>query len=131
LDNTIVAFELKQNRSFGGPDFANITLAEVDLRVYGAPQSLTPTKLNLTNLPIKGEAVINNYKNNTTTLGGMPGVRVISYLFGGVTEKTMQMWTVVPNKHILIEVIYIVQPSQYSLYLPAVEKMIDSIKIAQ
>jgi hypothetical protein len=78
----------------------------------------------------KGQVIISNYKNSSTTLGGLPAIKIISYFLGDVTEKEMQLWTYVPGKHVLIEMIYIAQPSKYSLYLPIVERMINSVEIA-
>jgi hypothetical protein len=42
----------------------------------------------------------------------------------------MQIWTFIPNKHVLVEILYLAQPTKYSLYLPEVEKRIDSVDIA-
>ncbi len=128
--NTFAAFLLKENRFHNSLNFANVSLAEVDLRVYPAPQGLTTGSLNIGQLATQGQAIINQYKNSTTTLGGLPALKFTSYTFGGFTQKTMQMWTYIPSKHVIFAFVYIVQPSAYSLYLPAVEQMINSVKIA-
>ena len=73
--------------------------------------------------------VISHYKNDTTTLGGLPAIKIVNYFFGDVTQKEMQVWTFIPSKNVLVELLYIAQPSKYSLYLPVVEKMIDSVEI--
>ena len=127
LLHTIAAFSSIHQNPF---DFANVTLAEVDLRVYNAPQNETSAKLNIGQINTQGHTIISYYKNSTTTIGGYPALKIISYYFGGVTQKELQIWTFVPNKHILVEIIYIAQPSKYSLYLPTVQKMIDSVEIA-
>jgi hypothetical protein len=129
--NTIAAFVLKQNQFHNSLNFANTTLAEVDLRVYPAPPNETLAKFNLSDINLPSQAIINHYKNSTTTLGGLPAIKLVSYLFGAFTDKTMQVWTYVPSKHIFVGLIYIVQPPQYSLYLPAVQSMINSVKIAR
>ena len=128
--NTFAAFLLKENPFHNSLNFANISLAEVDLRVYPAPQGVTSANLNTSQLDTQGQALINQYKNGTTTLGGLPAIKLTSYVFGGFTQKTMQMWTYIPSKHVLFAIVYIVQPSAYPLYLPAVQQMINSVKIA-
>lgn len=126
VHSTIVAFQLIHQNIY---DFTNTTLAELDVRVYNAPQNETSAKLNIGQLNTQGQVIISNYKNSTTTLGGLPAIKIISYFLGDVTEKEMQLWTYVPGKHVLIEMIYIAQPSKYSLYLPIVERMINSVEI--
>jgi hypothetical protein len=106
-------------------------LAEVDLRVYNAPQNETSAKLNINQINTQGQTIVSYHKNSTTTLGGYPAFRIASYFFGGVTQKEMQIWTFIPNKHVLVEIVYIAQPSKYSLYLPIVERMIGSVEIAR
>ncbi len=128
--NTIAAFILKENQFHNSLDFANITLAEVDLRVYPAPQNESSANLNIGQINTQGQAILSHYKNSTTTVGGLPALKIVSYLFGSFTQKALQVWTYVPSKHVLLEVIYTAQPSQYPLYLPAVQGMIDSVKLA-
>jgi hypothetical protein len=127
--NTIVAFQLKEDRFHNSLNFANVTLAEIDVRIYPAAQNQTSANLNIGDTHTEGQALIKQYKNSTTTLGGLPALKIVSYLFGSLTEKALQVWTYVPSKHVLLEVTYIVQPSQYSLYLPAVQQIMNSIKI--
>jgi hypothetical protein len=127
LLHTIAAFQLTHQNIF---DFTNTTLAELDLRVYNAPQNETFAKLDIGQINTQGQAIIGHYKNTTTTLGGLPALKIINYFFGDVTLKEMQVWTFIPSKHVLVELIYIAQPSKYSLYLSLVERMIDSVKIA-
>jgi hypothetical protein len=127
VHSTIVAFQLIHQNIY---DFTNTTLAELDVRVYNAPPNETSAKLNIGQISTNGQVVISNYKNSTTTLGGLPAIKIISYFVRDVTQKETQLWTFVPGKNLLIEVIYIVQPSKYSLYLPIVERMIDSVVIA-
>ncbi len=129
LRHTIVAFQLQQEIFRNTYDFANITLAEVDLRVYNAPQNETSAKLNIGQIDTGGDVIVSHYKSNNTTLGGLPALKITNYFVGVPTEKGMQVWTFVPNKHVLVELLYVAQPSQYSLYLPIVQKMIDSVKI--
>ncbi len=126
LLHTIVAFNLIHENIF---DFTNTTLAELDLRVYNAPQNETSAKLDIGQINTQGLAIIGHYKNATTTLGGLPALKIINYFFGDVTLKEMQVWTFIPNKHVLVELIYIAAPSKYSLYLPIVQRMIDSVEI--
>jgi hypothetical protein len=127
LLHSIVAFNLIHENIF---DFTNTTLAELDLRVYKAPQNETFAKLNISQIYTQGQVIISSYKNDTTTLGGLPALKIINYYFGDVSLKEMQVWTFVPSKNVLLELIYITQPSKYSLYLPIVERMIDSVEIA-
>ena len=128
--NTIAALLLKQDRFHNTLDFANITLAEVDLRVYPAPPGMTSSNLNIGQLDTQGQALIKQYKNSSTTLGNLPAIKFASYIFGGFTQKTMQVWTYIPYKHVLVAIVYIAQPSTFPLYAPAVQQMIDSVKIA-
>jgi hypothetical protein len=128
LLHTIAAFTLIHQNPF---DFANVTLAEVDLRLYNAPQNETSAKLNIGQINTQGQTIVSYYKNSSTTLGGYPALKIISYSFGVITQKEMQIWTFIPNKHVLVEIIYIAQPSKYSLYLPIVERMINSVEIAR
>jgi hypothetical protein len=125
--HTIVAFEAIHQNPF---DLSNLTLAEVDLRVHNAPQNESFAKLNISQLDTRGQTVISYHKNGTT-LGGLPALKIINYFFGIATQKAMQVWTFIPSKNVLVEVIYIAQPSRYYLYLPVVEKMIDSVEITQ
>jgi len=127
LFHTIAAFQLVHQNIY---DFTNTTLAEVDLRVYPAPQNETFAKLNIGQINTRGEVISSYYKNATTTLGGFPALKIADYFFGDLTQKQMQVWTFVPGKNILVEIIYIAQPSKYAFYLPIVQKMIDSIQIA-
>jgi hypothetical protein len=127
--NTIAAFLLKEDRFHNALDFANITLAEVDLRVYPAPPGVTSSNLNLGQLDTRGQALITSYKNSTTRLGGLPAIKLTSYVFGGFTQKTMQFWTYIPDKHVLMAIVYIAQPPTFPLYVPAVQQMISSMKI--
>jgi len=128
LLHTIVAFSLIHENIF---DFTNTTLAELDIRVYNAPQNETLAKLNIGQINTQSQVIVSNYKNGTTTLGGLPALKIISYFFGDVSQKGMQVWTFVPSKNVLVEFIYITQPSKYSLYLPIVERMINSVEIAR
>jgi hypothetical protein len=128
LLHTIVAFNLIHENIF---DFTNTTLAELDIRVYNAPQNETFAKLNIGQINTQGQVIVTHYKNSTTTLGGLPALKISSYFFGDVSQKEMQVWTFVPSKNVLIEFIYIAQPSKYSLYLPIVERMINSVEIAR
>ncbi len=128
LLHTIAAFSNIHQNPY---DFTNLTLAEVDLRVYNAPQNETSAKLDIDQITTQGHTIVNYYKNSTTTLGGYPALKIISYFFGVFTQKEMQIWTFIPNKHVLVEIIYIAQPSKYSLYLPIVDRMIDSVEIAR
>lgn len=127
LFHTIAAFQLVHQNIY---DFTNTTLAEVDLRVYPAPQNETFAKLNIGQINTRGAVISSYYKNATTTLGGSPALKIVNYFFGDVTQKEMQVWTFIPGKQILLEIIYIAQPSKYSFYLPIVQKMIDSVEIA-
>ena len=127
LLHTIAAFSNIHQNPY---DFTNLTLAEVDLRVYNAPQNETSAKLNIGQINTQGQVIISHYQNGTTTLGGLPALKIISYFFGDVSLKEMQVWTFVPSKNVLVELVYIAQPSKYSLYLPIVERMIDSVEIA-
>ena len=128
LLHTIAAFSNIHRNPY---DFTNLTLAEVDLRVYNAPQNETSAKLNIGQINTQSQVIVSNYKNGTTTLGGLPALKIISYFFGVVSQKGMQVWTFVPSKNVLVEFIYIAQPSKYSLYLPIVERMINSVEIAR
>jgi len=130
--HTIVGFSLIHQDIY---DFTNTTLAELDVRVYNAPQNETFAKLNIDQVNHIGqmnttnEIIIGHYKNATTTLVGLPALKIINYYFGNVSQKEMQVWTFIPSKHILVELIYLADPSKYHLYLPAIERMIDSVEI--
>jgi hypothetical protein len=124
---TIVGFSLIHEDIY---DFANTTLAEVDLRIYNAPQNETSAKFDIGQINTAGEVIVTHYKNSSTTLGGLPALRIINYYYGDVTQKEMQVWTFVPNKNVILEMLYIAQPSKYSLYLPIAEKMIGSVVIS-
>jgi hypothetical protein len=126
LLHTIAAFQLIHQNIF---DFTNTSLAELDLRVYTAPQNETFAKLDIGQINTQGQAIVGHYKNATTTLGRLPALKIINYFFGDVTTKEMQVWTFIPSKHVLVELIYVAQPSKYSLYLPIVQRMIDSVEI--
>ena len=128
LLHTIVAFQLMHENIY---DFTNTTLAEIDLRVYNAPPNETSPKLSINQIYTGGQTIIGYYKNSTTTLGGLPAIKIVNYYFGDVTQKEMQIWTFVPNKHILLEMLYIAPPSGYSHYLPAAQKIINSLEIAK
>jgi hypothetical protein len=128
LLHTIAAFELIHENIY---DFTNTTLAELDLRVYTAPQNETYAKLNISQINTQGQMIISHYKNDTTTLGGLPALRIINYYFGDITRKEMQVWTFIPSKHVLVELVYIAQPPNYSRYLPVIEKMIGSVELAK
>lgn len=130
LLHTIVAFKLEQEKFPNTFDFTNTTLAELDLRVYNAPQNEPSAKLNIGQVDTLGQVIVSHYKNSTSTLGGLPALKITNYFFGDVTQEEMQVWAFVPNKQVLVELIYIAQPSEYSIYLPIVQKMIDSVKIA-
>jgi hypothetical protein len=131
--HTIVGFSLIHQDIY---DFTNTTLAELDLRVYNAPENETFTKLNIDQVNHIGrmnttnEVIISHYKNATTTLAGLPALKIINYYFGDVGQKDMQVWTFIPSKHLLVQLIYIADPSKYYLYLPTIQKMIDSVNIA-
>jgi hypothetical protein len=128
LLHTIVAFQLLHENVY---DFTNTTFAEVDLRVYNAPLNETSAKLSINQINTGGQTIIRYYKNSTTTIGGLPAIKIVNYYFGDITQKEMQIWTFVPNKHILIEILYIAPPSKFSLYLPAAQKMINSVEISK
>lgn len=125
--HTIVAFQLQHEDIY---DFTNTTLAEIDLRIYNAPHNETSPKLGINQIDTGGQTIISYYKNNTTTLGGLPAIKIVNYYFGDVTQKEMQIWTFVPNKHILLEILYVTPPSKFSLYLPAAQKLINSLEIS-
>ncbi len=127
--NTIAAFLLKEDRFHNAMDFANITLAEVDLRVYSAPPGVTSSNLNVGQLDTQGQTSITPYKNSSTRLGDLPAIKFGS-VFGRFPQKTMQVWTYIPDKHVLVAFVYIAQPSTFPLYVPVVQQMIDSVKIA-
>ena len=131
--HTIVGFSLIHQDIY---DFTNTTLAELDVRVYNAPQNESFAKLNIDQVNHIGQMnttnlmIIGHYKNATTTLAGLPALKIINYYFGNVSQKEMQVWTFIPSKHILVELIYLADPSKYHLYLPIIERMIDSVEIA-
>ena len=131
--HTIVGFSLIHQDIY---DFTNTTLAELDVRVYNAPENETFTNLNIDQVNHIGKAnttnqvIIGHYKNATTTLAGLPGLKIISYYFGDIGQKNMQVWTFIPSKHLLVELVYIADPSKYYLYLPTIQRMIDSVEIA-
>ena len=127
LLHSIVAFQLQHENIY---DFTNTTLAEIDLRVYNAPPNETSSRLGINQIYTGGQTIIGYYKNSTTTLGGLPAIKIVNYYFGDVTQKEMQIWTFVPNKHILLEVLYITPPSKFSLYLPAAQKLINSLELS-
>jgi hypothetical protein len=127
LLHSIVAFQLQHENIY---DFTNTTLAEIDLRVYNAPPNETSSKLGINQIYTGGQTIIGYYKNSTTTLGGLPAIKIVNYYFGDITQKEMQIWTFVPNKHILLEVLYITPPSKFSLYLPAAQKLINSLELS-
>ena len=128
LLHTIVAFQLQHENIY---DFTNTTLAEIDLRVYNAPPNETSAKLSISQVYTGGQTIVGYYKNSTTTVGGLPAIKIVNYYFGDITQKEMQIWTFVPNKHILIEILYIAPPSKFSLYLPAAQKIINSLGISK
>ncbi len=128
LLHTIVAFQLQHENIY---DFTNTTLAEIDLRIYNAPINETSAQLGINQVNTGGQTIIGYYKNSTTVLGGLPAIKILNYYFGDITQKEMQIWTFIPNKHILFEVLYIASPSQFPLYLPAAQKVIDSIEIVK
>jgi hypothetical protein len=131
--HTIVGFSLIHQDIY---DFTNTTLAELDVRVYNAPQNETFAKLNIDQVNHIGQmnttnlVIIGHYKNATTTLAGLPALKIINYYFGNVGQKEMQVWTFIPSRHLLVELIYLADPSKYYLYLPTIGRMIDSVKIA-
>lgn len=130
--HTIVGFSLIHQDIY---DFTNTTLAELDVRVYNAPENETFTNLNIDQVNHIGKAnttnqvIIGHYKNATTTLAGLPALKIISYYFGDIGQKNMQVWTFIPSKHLLVELVYITDPSKYYLYLPIIQRMIDSVEI--
>ena len=130
--HTIVGFSLIHQDIY---DFTNTTLAELDLRVYNAPENETFTNLNIDQVNHIGKAnttnqvIIGHYKNATTTLAGLPALKIINYYFGDVGQKNMQVWTFIPSKHLLVELVYIADPSKYYLFLPTIQRMIDSVEI--
>jgi hypothetical protein len=91
--HTIVGFSLIHQDVY---DFTNTTLAELDLRVYNAPQNETFAKLNIDQVNHIGQmnttnqVIIGHYKNATTTLAGLPALKIINYYFGNVGQKEMQ-----------------------------------------
>jgi len=97
-------------------DFTNTTSAELDVRVYNAPQNETFAKLNIDQVNHIGQmnttnqVIIGHYKNATTTVAGLPALKIINYYFGNVSQKEMQVWTFIPSKHILVELIYLADP---------------------
>jgi hypothetical protein len=124
--HTLAAFSAIHEDKY---NFVNSTWAEVDLRIYNAPPNETFSNLNLNQLNTQGQVIVNSYKNSTTTLGGLPALKIVNYFFGVIGQKQMQMWTFVPTKNKIIELVYTALPSKYSIYLPVVEKMIDSVRI--
>jgi hypothetical protein len=80
-------------------DFTNTTLAELDLRVYNAPQNETFAKMNINQVNDIGkmnttnQVIIGHYKNATNTLAELPALKIINYYFGNVGQKEMQVWT--------------------------------------
>ncbi|MFZ0511030.1 MAG: hypothetical protein WAM14_05455 [Candidatus Nitrosopolaris sp.] len=91
-------------------------MAELDLRVYNAPQNETIPNLNIGQINTTDQVIVGHYKNATTTLGGLPALKIINYFFGNVTKKEMQVWTFIPTKHLLAELIYIAQQNILSIY---------------
>lgn len=78
--HTIVGFSLIHQDIY---DFTNTTLAELDVRVYNAPENETFTNLNIDQVNHIGKAnttnqvIIGHYKNATTTLAGLPALKII------------------------------------------------------
>jgi hypothetical protein len=56
---TIVGFSLIHEDIY---DFANTTLAEVDLRIYNAPQNETSAKFDIGQINTAGEVIVTHYK---------------------------------------------------------------------
>lgn len=68
--------------------------------------------------------------NKTTVASGIPAYRVIfTYDQGGTPIKQMQVWTVSSNEFYILT--YGSRSADYSIYLPLVERMIDSFKITK
>jgi hypothetical protein len=84
LLHTIVAFNSIHENNF---DFTNTSLAELDIRVYNAPQNETFAKFNIGQINTLGQVIVTHYKNSTTTLGGLPALKISSCFLEMLVKK--------------------------------------------
>lgn len=117
--HTIVAFIL--THTFIN-DKTNITLAELDLRLYPVPANETSTKIPIRQLDTHNGSVLNSY----TSTSGMRVMKIIDKIYG---QEELQIWTLIPTKHILIELVYSSGAKGFPQYLPMAKKIITSFEI--
>jgi hypothetical protein len=103
-------------------DKTNTTLAELDLRLYPVPANETSTKIPIRQLDTHNGSVLNSY----TGTSGMRVTKIIDKIYG---QEELQIWTLIPTKHILIELVYISGAKGFPQYLPMAKKMIASFEI--
>jgi hypothetical protein len=90
--HTIVGFQLIHENIL---DFTNTTSAELDLRVYNAPQNETFANLNIGQINniaqtnTSNQLIVGHYKNATSGLGGLPALKIINYLFIAIADNIM------------------------------------------
>jgi hypothetical protein len=106
-------------------DRTNTTFAELDIRIYAqnATTDILSEVRQINNHP--NEVILNSYKNPTAQSGSLVLMaRDKKYRFG---IEELQVWTVIPPKHILVEMIYLADPLDNSRYLQVAKKLCDHL----
>jgi hypothetical protein len=110
-------------------DRTNTTFAELDIRIYAqnATSDILSEVRQINNH--SNEVILNSYKNPTAQSGFLV-LRTLDkkYRFG---LEELQVWSVIPTKHILVEMLYLADPLDYSRYLQVAKKIMQSLEITQ
>jgi hypothetical protein len=126
LLHTIAAFFLTHTDVH---DRTNTTFAQLNIRIYAqnATADILSEVRQINNHP--NLVILNSYKNPTVSSGFLV-LRVLDKKYGFGLEE-LQVWSVIQTKHILVELIYLADPLDYSRYLPVAKKAMQSLEIVQ
>ncbi len=104
-------------------DRTNTTFAELDIRIYAqnATTDILSEVKQINNHP--SLVVLKSYQNPAL------GFLVLSALDKKLGLDELQFWRVIPTKQILVELLYVADPVDYSRYLAVAKKIMKSLEI--
>jgi hypothetical protein len=104
-------------------DRTNTTFAELDIRIFAqnATTDILSEVKQINNNP--SQVILKSYKKPALEF------LVLSTLEKKLGLEELQVWSVIPTKQILVELLYVADPVDYSRYLAVAKKIMESLEI--
>lgn len=106
-------------------DRMNSTFAELDIRIY-VPNATTTSLSEFKQINThQNEVILNSYKDPIAQSEFL----VLRTLDKKLGLEELQVWSVIPTQHILVEVLYLADLLDYSWHIPVTKKIMQSLEI--